>query len=159
MRKRSAVSDQRSAKSLKLKAESRRRRRSDWPERLADAVRAARSRPFVWGRHDCALFAFDCVLAMTGEDHLAAFRGRYRSAKGAVRALKRIGGVKTLEELVAGILGAPGQAQTAQRGDLVLLDTEIGPALGVCLGARCAFAGPDGLAYAPTVAAREAWRV
>ena len=159
MRKPSAISHQPSAKGLKLKADSGRQRRPDWPERLAEAVRAARGRPFAWGRHDCALFAFDCVRAMTGVDHLAAFRGRYRSAKGAARALKRIGGVETLEELVVGIFGQPEPIVAAQRGDVVLLDTERGPALGVCLGARSAFAGPDGLAYAPTASARAAWRV
>ena len=135
------------------------RRTPDWPERLADAVRAARARPFAWGEHDCALFAFDCVLAMTGEDHLAAFRGRYRSAKGAVRALRRIGGVKTLEELTTRILKRPALPETAQRGDLVMIDGELGPTLGICLGARSAFAGPDGLVFAPTATVRRAWSV
>lgn len=96
---------------------------------------------------------------MTGVDHLAAFRGRYRSAKGAVRALKRIGGVETLEELTTRILKHPALPETAQRGDLVLIDTELGPTLGICLGARSVFAGHDGLAYAPTLTSRAAWRV
>ena len=134
-------------------------RRCDWPERLAEAVWAARGRAFAWGRHDCALFAFDCVRAMTGVDHLAAFRGRYRSANGAARVLRSIGGVKTIEELVTGIFGQPRPVVAAQRGDVVLIDGDLGPTLGVCLGARAAFSGPDGLVYAPTATARSAWRV
>ena len=134
-------------------------RRADWPERLAEVVKAARGRPFQWGRHDCATFAFDCVLAMTGVDRLADFRGRYRTAKGARRALKRIGGVATVEDLATALTIRPADAQTAQRGDVVLIDGDLGPTLGVCLGVRSAFVGPDGLAFAPTAVVRRAWRV
>ena len=134
-------------------------RRHDWPERLAEVVRAARGKRFAWGRHDCATFAFDCAAAMTGVDRLADFRGRYRTPKGAQRALRRIGGVTTLEDLATALTKRPALPETAQRGDLVLIDSDLGPALGVCLGARAAFVGAHGLAFVPTAAARRAWRV
>ena len=137
-------------------------RRHDWPERLAEVVRAARGRPFQWGRHDCALFAFDCVAAMTGVDHTARYRGRYRTAKGAYRALARIGGVRTLDDLATALTKRPALAEgprAARRGDLVIHDTDDGPALGVCLGARLVAVGPGGLAYRPMSAVTRAWRV
>ena len=136
-----------------------RRRRHDWPERLADAIRVARGRSFAWGQHDCALFAFDCYAAITGEDLTIPFRGHYTTPLGAARALKRHRGVSTVWDLVASILGPDRSSVLAQRGDMVLLDTELGPTLGVCLGARSAFVGKDGLVYAPTVNAKRSWQV
>ena len=52
-------------------------RRPDWPERLAVLVEARRHAPFVWGTHDCAMFAADAVLAQTDRDFLARWRGAY----------------------------------------------------------------------------------
>ncbi|MFQ5783616.1 MAG: hypothetical protein ACE5H8_02180 [Alphaproteobacteria bacterium] len=135
------------------------KRRVDWPERLARTVRAAQGRRFAWGGHDCALFVCDCILAMTGCDPAARFRGRYRTARGAARALRRIAGVATLDALATRLLGAPVPVATAKRGDIVLLDTDDGPALGVVIGARAAFTSPRGLAFVPVSAPRRAWRV
>ncbi len=64
-------------------------KRSDFAERLHAAVAARRGQPFQWGENDCALFACDLVEAATGVDYAAPFRGRYRTAAGAARALKR----------------------------------------------------------------------
>jgi hypothetical protein len=52
------------------------KRYEDWPQRLVAAIEAARGRPFSWGAMDCCLFAADVVLAMTGVDYAAGFRGR-----------------------------------------------------------------------------------
>ena len=145
-------------------------RRPDWPECLAETVRAARGRPFQWGRHDCALFACDCIAAMTGVDPAARFRGRYKTARGAVGALKRYGssaegfgpqagGVRSLEELATRVLGVPIRPEMARRGDIVSFDTALGPVLGVSLGSRAAFTGPEGLTFVPVSATRQAWRV
>ena len=47
----------------------------------------------------------------------------------------------------------------ARRGDLVAMDADGGPALGVCLGAQSVFASPTGLDFRPTLTARRAWRI
>nr|WP_238149160.1 hypothetical protein [Arsenophonus endosymbiont of Aleurodicus floccissimus] len=63
-------------------------RRRDWATRLPNTLRAAMSRPFSWGEHDCCLFAADCVIAVCGFDLCLEIRGRYRSKAGALRVLK-----------------------------------------------------------------------
>ncbi len=147
----------------------------DWPERLLACIEAARARPFAWGQQDCALFAADCVRAMTGADPAAAFRGRYACARGAYAILRRTVGAGVRAgfkpaptnrkgEALAGAwtaaLGAPlANPACAQRGDVVLVDTSTGAATGVVVGAGLAAAGPDGVIFLPLDAARLAWRV
>jgi len=138
-------------------------RRPDWPDRLHQALEAVREAPFRWGTNDCALFACDVVEAMTGLDLAADFRGRYRSQAGAGVVLKRAcgGGLEALVEARAaehGIAEVP--VAFAQRGDVVLLDSEAGPALGICLGASAALPRADqGFASIDMAAARRAWAV
>ena len=134
-------------------------RRVDWPERLAAAVAEARDRPFVWGRHDCVLFAADCVAAMTGVDLAAGVRGRYRTPGGAARHLARDWRVGSAEGLATRLLGPAGPARHARRGDVVAVPTKLGPALGVCLGARAAFVSREGLAFVPLAAATASWSI
>ena len=57
------------------------RRREDWPERLLAFARSRERQPFVWGTNDCALFAADAALAMTGHDFAAPFRGLLGTAQ------------------------------------------------------------------------------
>ena len=104
------------------------RRREDWPERLAAVVKGALDVPFAWGRNDCALFASDCAKAMCDEDPAAAYRGKYKSARGALAALKRIGGVASIEGLANAVLGAPIEVAEARRGDVVLVETRVADA-------------------------------
>lgn len=133
------------------------RRYEDWPKRLAAAIEAARERPFRWGEHDCALFAASVVEAITGVDPAVQWRGRFDSRAKAAHYLAERGGLGTV---VTAALGAPLPYVTlAQRGDVVMVDTEEGPALGVCNGAHAACAGPEGLALVPMPAWRLAWKV
>lgn len=138
------------------------KRREDWPERLAACVAAARARPFEWGAHDCCLFAADCIQAMTDVDVAADFRGKYATAKGAAKAMKKFagGGVLAVAEKIAAAHGLAHIAPAAaRRGDVVALDTEQGPALGVCLGALIAAPIAAGLVFLPFTAAQAAWRI
>ncbi len=134
----------------------------DFAERFFAAVAARRDVPFKWGVNDCALFACDVIREATGADHAAPFRGRYKSARGAVRVLKEFAG-GGLEETAEAITRAGGMAEvpplTAQRGDFILAETEAGPALAVCLGARAALVGESGMVTYPPPAWRRAWRV
>jgi len=115
-------------------------------------------RPFSWGSHDCATWAFDlCCELGGGEDIAALWRGRYCTAIGAHRVMKRLGW-DSLEAAGRELLGAPLAAVLqAGRGDLVVGGQE--PTYGVCVGARVAFVAPDGLIFLPLVACSLAWRV
>jgi hypothetical protein len=130
----------------------------NWSEVLADFI-ANGDRPFCWGEWDCGLFAANCVLAMTGIDIAAEFRGRYKTARGAYRVMRgdiesvmvnRVAPKHNLAEI------APAMAK---RGDLCVLDTPLGYALGVCVGTKVVCTGPDGLAYLPISSALRAWSI
>ena len=129
-----------------------------WELRLAEAIEDARDHPFRWGRHDCATFAFDLRRDMTGcYDVAALWRGRYTTARGAVRVMRRLGW-QSLEAAGRDLLGEPlPSVPLAQRGDLVLAGTGLG--FGVCLGARVAGIAPEGLVLAPLSSCAFAWRI
>ena len=133
-------------------------RRPGWERILAEAIEAARDRSFRWGRHDCATFAFDLRRAIAGGHDVAAlWRGRYTTARGAVRVMRRLGWT-SLEAAGRDLLGEPlASVHLAQRGDLVLADSGLG--FGVCLGARAAGIAPEGLVLVPISACALAWRV
>lgn len=110
----------------------------DWEARLAAYLEPLRLRPFAWGERDCCLFCAGAVEAMTGVDPMPEFRGRYKTATGAVRALRRHG---------AGTLDAtldtkftPIPASLARRGDIVM----SGGLLGVCMGHHLVAVGQEG---------------
>lgn len=108
-------------------------RRADWRARLAEALNLQRAQGFTWGRHDCALgLAGGAVEAMTGTDIAAPWRGRYSTALGAARALKR-DGFETLGDLVATLLPEHVSPLMARPGDIGLMAAKgpIGEALGV----------------------------
>lgn len=135
-------------------------RLEDWPTRLNQAIQAARWRPFVWGEHDCCLFAANVVRAMTGNDPAADLRGRYRSRSGAGRLIKDAGGLDALVDRMARAAGlSPIPVAYAHRGDPVLVETEGGPALGICCGPRIACATHEGLVFVDRARALKAWRV
>jgi hypothetical protein len=133
-------------------------RRQDWPLRLNAWLENIRERPFAWGVNDCALGAADAVFAMTGVDYAVEFRQAYFSKRNAVQLLAARGG---LEVLVTQALGEPLDGpRLAQRGDLVLVDTESeGPALAVVIGAAAVAPGPGGATFVPMPQWRKAWRV
>lgn len=100
-------------------------RRPDWEQRLAAFLEETKVRPFEWGRCDCALFAAGAVEAVTGEDHGAAFRGRYRSPQGSLRALRRQGFGDVFGPFDAA-LGERVPPLLLRRGDIVAREGSVG---------------------------------
>lgn len=100
----------------------------DWEARLAAYLEPLRLRAFAWGEHDCCLFTAGAVLAMTGVDPMPEFRGRYSTAIGAERALRRYG-ASTLDATLDGKF-APIAPALAQRGDIVMTGGMLGVAWG-----------------------------
>jgi len=130
-------------------------RRFDWPERLAAAVEAARGAPFEWGRHDCATWVCDTVADLTRVASAAeAWRGRYSTAKGSLKVLRRLGW-SDLGEMGDALFGARVTPLAAQRGDVAM----AGDALGLVVGQSVAVLGEDGLVMVPLQDAVAAWRV
>lgn len=140
-------------------------RLDDWQQRLGEVIRAAAGKPFQWGAHDCALFACDAVLAMTGKDPAASFRGKYKTKRGAYGALKRFagGGLKETFAKLADQFGfiQLDNAAFAKRGDVVLLDTPEGDALAVVdlTGRHCLVVSEKGLITKPLSDATCAWAI
>jgi hypothetical protein len=129
-------------------------KRHDWAARLFDVIDTHRDRAFVWGRHDCGLFASRCYDAMHGTDIEGALISEYGDEGGAARFLAGFGG---LHDAVVSRLGSPSQGR-AVRGDVVLVDGEGGDALGICVGARVACLTTDGLCYVGRKHIKAFWR-
>jgi len=128
-----------------------------WRTALHETVEAHRRVPFAWGQHDCALFAADCIKAMTGLDLATGFRGSYHSASGAQRALKRAG-YSDLVSLAANFFEET-TAMMAGAGDIAAFETPDGWALGVVVGERVTVLGPDGLGSLDRLDAAKAFRI
>lgn len=108
-------------------------RLNNWENALAIFLRAHRDLPFVWGKNDCCLFAAGAVREITGVDFAAPFRGKYSTALGSIRALKRYGNSDLLSTLIA-ILGEPIPILLAKRGDIALVEIEGQLSAGVHYG-------------------------
>ena len=134
------------------------RRVDHWERLLASEIDTARAKPFVWGVHDCPTFAFEVRMILTGgEDIAALWRGRYTTALGGARVMRRLGWA-SLEEMGRSLLGETRQAVLlAQRGDIVLADTGLG--FGVCIGAQAVGMAPEGLVTVPLTSCRFAWHI
>jgi len=132
----------------------------NWPFLLHSFFEKRAAIPFAWGTHDCALTACDWIHALTGIDPAASLRGRYHTALGAARIIKRHGGLLSIADDACALNGWPAcPVLMARRGDIVAMDTIHGPALGICDGARAAFPAADGLAYFDLNQCRRGWRI
>lgn len=128
---------------------------SFWRTALFDYVQGVAAKPFVWGEHDCGLFAAGAVLAMTGEDFAAEYRGRYRTMGSAMRLLKKRG-FADHAALVASLFEEQ-HPSAAQIGDIAALNVEGHIALGIVQGERIYVLRP-GVAGIGTVSRLEAVR-
>ena len=134
----------------------------DWETRLAEAL-ADMSAP-QWGKNDCAMRAFGAIAAITGVDIGEPWRGQYSTEFGALRQIVEFG-CTDMEGVAEKLAGQHGLEEvpvlTAQRGDLVLVDSDQGPALGIVGldGWWVIVAGADAVVRVPLRACRRAWRI
>jgi hypothetical protein len=139
------------------------RRHEDWDLRLHAYFELKRRRKFRYGQQDCCRFAVFGVLAMTGVDLMEGV-ARYRTKEGAELAIQAIGGgdLEAAAEAIAQKFEMPEvPVAMAQRGDVVLMDTDRGPALGLVDfdGRHVLASGPLGLVRVAVADCRRAWRV
>jgi hypothetical protein len=123
------------------------RKHPDWPSLLAARIHKQNGVEPAWGTADCITWAADCVLAMTGEDDIHEGRGRYSTARGALRVLNKVYGVKLPIDLMDKLWGPRVHISQARIGDIVVkAESEpfaMGPAAGVCYGRRSLFVGTE----------------
>ena len=112
---------------------------STWEEALADYIAIKRHEPFEYGINDCCLFAAGAVEAVTGQDPMPEFRGKYDSLKTSLKVIKEIG-AGTLEATMDSKFPSV-EISHAQRGDLAFLDGSVG----VVMGGFAYFVSDDGL--------------
>jgi hypothetical protein len=127
-----------------------------WAAGLSALATARLAAPFAWGTNDCASFAADSILAITGADGLAELRGRRRTERAARQQERAIGGLPAAIER-AGFVPMP--AALAQRGDLVMLAQGKRRVLAICMGEEALAPGERGLERASMRQAVAAWRV
>ena len=106
------------------------KRTQDWQIKFEAFIASRRTTPFAWGTNDCAIFAADCILAMTDVDCAAKLR-KHRTELQAARVLKRHGG---LIAVATAAMGAPVPSAFAQVGDMVLAHSGGRELLAVCNG-------------------------
>lgn len=133
------------------------RRYPDWQERLTAYLASVAHRPLEPGVHDCALFAANAVLAMTGTDLAAAWRGRYRTLRGGQRVLRAAGYADHIALAASHFAEMP--AAYARPGDLAVVDGPHGPALTVVQGRGVYVLTPSGLGTLSLLTAKRAFKV
>ena len=143
------------------------KRARHWETRAFAQFLAARAKmPFAWGTNDCALFCADGILALTGVDIAAAFRGKYADEASALAAIQIVCGGSTVADAAAWCAAQHGLAAWdkplhAQRGDLVIAQNAAGPtaALVHLSGACLVTAGEGGTVRLPLRSILRAWHV
>lgn len=133
------------------------KRFEDWPERLFEYL--SRDHRFDWEKNNCAFFASDAVLAMTGVDLSEKYRGP-KTQEGIYEKMESFG-FSSLSEAVTAELGESlSSMKMAKRGDFVLCNFPNGEALGVCIGSKAAFLFEGkGLVFIPSKMWTKFWRV
>jgi hypothetical protein len=138
-----------------------------WEADLHQYLAGQLDQQFQFSVRDCCLFVCDAIQAMTGTDVAADFRGRYSTAIGAARTIKRVTGTgPTVEDAAVYVTEKFGMPKLdavllAQRGDVVLYDSDAGTILGlVALNGRDAlFVTETAMHRIPLSECRSAWRV
>ncbi len=133
-------------------------RKHDWAERLANYLAANMHTSFVWGEFDCCLFAANAIIETHGVDFAAPFRGHYSTATGSVRALKKYG-QGDIESTLNAIFGPIKPRLKANRGDVALIHTPSGKALGIVFGGAVYAATENGLTNLPMKSVIGSWEV
>lgn len=134
-------------------------RKPNWKAELIEFLRDLNGRKFEWGSNDCCLSTFEAVEVMTGVDLVASYRGHYTTALGSKRILKKRGHsdlCSAVSELLGEPLENPG---LAGQGDVALVNSELGEALGIVFGHGVYCVGESGLFLVEFSEIQQAWRV
>lgn len=140
-------------------------RTKGWEGRLAVYLEAGRTMPFIWGKNDCCYFACNGLVAQGLANPMDDVKA-YKTAGGATRAIKRLGGSLHLAATTLAHKAGLREIKPAfaGRGCVVLADVEtpegfIEPALGLVGldGTLASFAGDTGLVWRQLTDCYRAW--
>lgn len=131
-------------------------RYEDWPERLNDYL--SKPHAFDWETCNCALFAADAVIAMTGHDFAKVYRGP-KTKRGMISRMLRVSGGDVVTTAIKEG-GNPKQPSMAKRGDVVSIKYNGMNILGICNGGSSFFISEnEGLIIIPTLKCSNAWEI
>ena len=127
----------------------------NWLKEVSTYISSCKNTSFEWGRFDCCLFAADCCQLVSARDPAALYRGRYTTELGAKRVLASEHG-----SLAAafGALYSEVPPAMAQRGDVVLFESDLGLTAGVQWVDGVWAVGLNGVVFV-TPDVLKAWRV
>lgn len=133
----------------------------NWRTRFETAIDEIKYVPFDWStQHDCGPgLAGRMVYAITGEDLAVKYQGKYKTAAGALKVMRKAG-FDNLADLAASFLPEIHPSQ-ASLGDIVAyeMDSPFGFALGVVNGERVFVLRPEGVGTMDLLAAKRAFKV
>lgn len=134
---------------------------SYWRPSLQSYILEGRANSFEWGKWDCALFVCGAIEAMTGEDLGKSYRGRYTTAAGGLKLIKKDGYKDHAEFAAAFLEEDPRGPAFAMLGDIVAykVDGNTGIALGVCNGETSYVLMPEGMGTMLTLNAYRVFRI
>ena len=132
-------------------------RRNDWKPRLRQFLDEQGDKQFQFGQQDCGSLAGGAIEAMTGENPQAKVAGKYKTMTGALRALRRLGHEDHIA--YAASLLTEIDPLYAAFGDIVVVDSPDGPALGVVTGPHIEVRAPGGRGVVPLTDAVRAFRI
>lgn len=145
----------------------------NWRELLTKYIENSMNTPFVWGEHDCALWSATGLELMGHPDITSDFRGQYKTARGALGRMKRLG-YACPHEIALARVGPTSPIAFAMAGDMVAADLpslgladpsepSLGLSLGLCYGALSYFVGEEpsrsGLIEIPTLKLEHCYHV
>ncbi len=140
-------------------------RRSDWQRVLDEFLRAHQGRAFEYGNWDCCLFVCEAIIAMTGVDLAAPYRGKYSNRAGALHAISEQLGTASILAVAENAAAAHHMPEVpvphAHRGDMVVVARGRDYSLGlVALNGRDVIVSSKrGLWRLPLSRAVRAWQV
>lgn len=132
--------------------------RATTPDRLGAFLERMATQRFVDGHHDCVLTVADWVLACTDHDPAAPFRGRYRTALGRERLLRRLGGIDVVMRDGAGRAGLQ-VTDDPRPGDVGLILHRGQTLAAICIGSTWAVQSSVGLTALAPDRVLTAWSV
>lgn len=136
-----------------------------WESRFADYLEEAKTATYEWGRHDCILFGPNAILAFTGTDVAADFRGKYHDAFSASALIWSLTPGRSVADALTYFAENHGlpqcRSQQARSGDLVIAKSffHLFPGVVDLSGERVAYFGPMGLMRVPVEAIAKGWHI
>lgn len=130
-----------------------------WDRALEDLATAHVSITPEWGVSDCLMTAADAIKAVTGEDPLSQFRGKYKTEAGAARKMRANGCENVRKVFETYLQLEPVNRLSARRGDVGVISINDEYVAGFICGSGFAVKQPHGLTFFPVTDIDQAYKV